>query len=63
LGVAGQHLRGHEFHYATETNPGLDAAFATLTDGEGRALGPAGGQRRYVSGSFFHMIATEDVGA
>ena len=60
LGLAGQHLRGHEFHYATEANPGLDPPFATLTDGEGRALGPAGSRRGQVSGSFFHMIATED---
>jgi cobyrinic acid a,c-diamide synthase len=60
LGAAGQHLRGHEFHYATETNPGIDPPFATLADGEGRALGPAGGRRGRVSGSFFHAIATED---
>ena len=60
---AGAHLRGHEFHYATETNPGLDTPFATLSDGEGRALGPAGGRRGQVSGSFFHMIATEDPSA
>ncbi|MDP3416531.1 cobyrinate a,c-diamide synthase [Falsiroseomonas sp.] len=60
LGPAGQHLRGHEFHYATEVDPGRDTAFATLADGEGRDLGPAGGQRGRVSGSFFHMIAAED---
>jgi len=59
LGAAGQHLRGHEFHYATEANPGTDDAFATLADGEGRDLGPAGGRRGLVSGSFFHMIAAE----
>lgn len=60
LGPAGQALRGHEFHYATETNPGTDTPFARLADGEGRDLGPAGGRRGQVSGSFFHMIATED---
>lgn len=59
LGAAGQHLRGHEFHYATEANPGTDAPFAALQDGEGRDLGPAGGRRGHVSGSFFHMIAEE----
>jgi cobyrinic acid a,c-diamide synthase len=59
LGAAGQRLRGHEFHYATEANPGTDAPFADLADGEGRALGPAGGRRGLVSGSFFHMIAEE----
>lgn len=60
LGPAGHGLRGHEFHYATEVNPGADSPFASLTDGEGKALGPAGGQRGWVSGSFFHMIADEE---
>jgi cobyrinic acid a,c-diamide synthase len=63
LGYAGQHLRGHEFHYAIETNPCADAPFARLADGEGRDLGPAGGRRGPVSGSFFHMIATEESGS
>jgi cobyrinic acid a,c-diamide synthase len=63
LGQAGQHLRGHEFHYATETNPGADLPFAALTDGEGLALGTAGGRRGLVSGSFFHMIAAEEPGS
>jgi cobyrinic acid a,c-diamide synthase len=60
LGAAGQRLRGHEFHYATEAKPGTDAAFAALADGEGRALGLAGGRRGLVSGSFFHLIAEEE---
>lgn len=62
LGPSGQRLRGHEFHYATETNPGTDAPFARLADGEGRDLGPAGARRGLVSGSFFHMIAEERQG-
>ena len=57
LGPAGTTLRGHEFHYATVTDHGADAPFAELADGEGRALGPAGGRRGGVSGSFFHAIA------
>jgi cobyrinic acid a,c-diamide synthase len=57
LGPAGATLRGHEFHYASVTDPGPDAAFATLTDGIGREIGPEGGQRGSVSGSFFHAIA------
>ena len=59
LGRAGAALRGHEFHYASVLEPGADAAFAMLVDGEGRALGRAGGQRGHVSGSFFHAIARE----
>ncbi len=57
LGSAGQMLRGHEFHYASVTNPGTDAPFALLTDGVGRPIGPAGGVRGRVSGTFFHTIA------
>jgi cobyrinic acid a,c-diamide synthase len=58
-GRAGAVLRGHEFHYATLADPGSDAPFATLTDAAGAALGPAGGRRGHVSGSFFHVIAEE----
>jgi len=57
IGPAGSVLRGHEFHYASLTEPGTDQAFARLSDAAGRDLGPAGGQRGYVSGSFFHAIA------
>ena len=57
LGPAGTAVRGHEFHYATD-DPGDDAALALLTDATGRDLGPAGGRRGLVSGSFFHAIAT-----
>jgi cobyrinic acid a,c-diamide synthase len=50
-------VRGHEFHYATLTAAGTDESFAELSDGEGRALGNAGGRRDRVSGTFFHAIA------
>ena len=60
LGPAGARLRGHEFHYASTTDPGPDAAFATLHDAAGLALGVGGGQRGRVSGSFFHAIAGLD---
>ncbi len=59
LGRTGEGLRGHEFHYATLAEPGADAAFADLADAEGNRLGPAGGRRGRVSGSFFHLIAAE----
>ena len=62
LGAAGAVLRGHEFHYASVLDAGTDAQFATLQDGEGRALGPVGGRRGHVSGSFFHMIARDEPG-
>ena len=57
LGPAGTRLRGHEFHYASTTDPGNDAPLAHLTDALGADLGPAGGRRGRVSGSFFHAIA------
>lgn len=58
LGVAGQRLVGHEFHYASELTPppGPDEALALVTDAEGRLLGPAGHRRGRVSGSFFHLV-------
>ena len=52
-------LRGHEFHYASLADAGTDAAFATLQDSQGVDLGPAGGRRGNVTGSFFHIIARE----
>lgn len=57
LGQPGQTVRGHEFHYATVTAAGDDAPLATLSDAEGRPLGPAGSRRGTVTGSFFHAIA------
>ncbi|MGE3307768.1 MAG: cobyrinate a,c-diamide synthase, partial [Rhizobiaceae bacterium] len=57
LGKAGEAVRGHEFHYATVTSPGNDAPLAELADGQGNRLGPSGGRRGNVSGSFFHAIA------
>lgn len=57
LGKAGDHVRGHEFHYASVTAQGDDASFATATDAYGNDLGPVGGHRGHVSGSFFHAIA------
>ena len=59
LGAAGAALRGHEFHYARVTDPGADEPFARLEDGQGREIGPAGGRRGRVTGTFFHAIARE----
>ena len=59
VGPAGAELRGHEFHYASVTDPGGDPPLAMLADATGAALGPAGGRRGSVSGSFFHAIALQ----
>lgn len=59
LGPAGSVLRGHEFHYATVSDPGGDEPLARLQDGAGKALGPAGGRRGQVSGGFFHAVCAE----
>jgi cobyrinic acid a,c-diamide synthase len=58
LGPSGGLLRGHEFHYASLTDPGGDEPLAELADAESRALGPSGGRRGSVTGSFFHVIAS-----
>ena len=57
LGRRGAIVRGHEFHYASLAAAGDDECFAELADGEGQALGKAGGRRGNVSGTFFHAIA------
>ncbi len=56
LGTAGLKLRGHEFHYATITH-GDDTPLVSLINGQGEMMGPAGGRRGNVSGTFFHAIA------
>ena len=58
LGRAGARIRGHEFHYASLTAQGADPPLADLADGRGEPLGPAGGRRGHVTGTFFHAIAT-----
>jgi cobyrinic acid a,c-diamide synthase len=59
LGQAGTIVRGHEFHYAALIVAGNDAPFAELHDGQGRPIGPSGGRRGHVTGSFFHVIAQQ----
>jgi cobyrinic acid a,c-diamide synthase len=60
IGQAGHVVRGHEFHYAKLTDVGNDAALVDLADAYGRPLGKAGGRRGYVTGTFFHAIASFD---
>lgn len=60
IGPAGARVRGHEFHYASLTDPGSDDAFADLTDAQGRPVAERGGRRGHVTGTFFHAIARSD---
>jgi cobyrinic acid a,c-diamide synthase len=60
LGPPGASIRGHEFHYASLVEPGDDEPLVDLVDGQGRALGKAGGRRGHVTGTFFHAIAREE---
>ncbi len=57
LGPKSAIVRGHEFHYASLAVAGDDEPLAELCDGQGHALGKAGGRRGRVSGTFFHAIA------
>jgi cobyrinic acid a,c-diamide synthase len=57
IGPADARVRGHEFHYATLLSGESDDPLAELSDGEGRSLGPTGGRRGNVTGTFFHAIA------
>jgi cobyrinic acid a,c-diamide synthase len=58
LGKDGSAVRGHEFHYASLIETGNDAPLAEIADGDGNALGTAGGRRGNVTGTFFHAIAS-----
>ena len=59
LGIPGDVLTGHEFHYASVlTSP--DAPLFRLQDSDGRPLAQNGGASRgMVTGSFFHLIDTQ----
>lgn len=57
IGMAGETIRGHEFHYSRTVDTGTDAPLADLFDGQGRSLGPSGARRGHVTGTFFHAIA------
>jgi cobyrinic acid a,c-diamide synthase len=61
LGAAGSVLRGHEFHYATVASRGTDDPFAHVSDAYGAPPAPAGSRRGRVTGSFFHVIAEDEM--
>jgi cobyrinic acid a,c-diamide synthase len=60
LGHRGETVRGHEFHYATLTESGSDVPLAEIFDAEGKSLGASGGRRGYVTGAFFHVVASAE---
>ncbi len=56
--AAGATLTGHEFHYSTIIDQ-PDAPLANVTDAEGNPVPETGSYRGHVTGSFFHMIASQ----
>jgi cobyrinic acid a,c-diamide synthase len=59
LGAAGARLRGHEFHHASLIERGNDAPLAAIVDAQERPVAETGSRRGNVSGTFFHVIASE----
>jgi cobyrinic acid a,c-diamide synthase len=59
IGLAGDVVRGHEFHHASIIDKGNDEAFVDVTDAQGRPVAETGSRRGLVSGTFFHAIARE----
>lgn len=54
--VAGQKLRGHEFHYSTIIKES-DEPLARVTDATGNGVAGTGARRGNVTGTFFHLVA------
>lgn len=59
IGKIGDVVRGHEFHYARVIEAGTDQPLAMIADGRGDEIGPSGGFRGRVAGTFFHAIARD----
>lgn len=59
IGETGHVVRGHEFHYARVIDAGHDQPLAMIADGRGVEIGPSGGKRGSVTGTFFHAIARD----
>lgn len=59
IGAGGDLIRGHEFHYARVIDAGNDQPLAMIADGRGVEIGPSGGKRGSVTGTFFHAIARD----
>ena len=54
----GAALRGHEFHYSTILDE-PDAPLAQVFDADGNPVPETGSRKGQVTGTFFHMIASE----
>jgi cobyrinic acid a,c-diamide synthase len=59
IGTAGARVRGHEFHHASLIERGNDEPLVELRDAQGQPVAESGSRRSHVSGTFFHVIATE----
>ncbi|MEI8153130.1 MAG: cobyrinate a,c-diamide synthase [Hyphomicrobiales bacterium] len=59
IGIAGDVVRGHEFHHASIIAKGNDEPFVDVIDAQGRTVAETGSRRGHVSGTFFHAIARE----
>jgi cobyrinic acid a,c-diamide synthase len=59
IGAAGAQVRGHEFHHASLIERGSDEPLVELRDAQGSLVTESGSRRGSVSGTFFHVIATE----
>ena len=59
LGMAGQLVLGHEFHYATSVRAG-EEPLVDLTDANNEPLTERGSRRGSVGGTFFHAIDRGD---
>ena len=55
----GRHLRGHEFHYSTQTAPDEADPLFRVKAISGEDMGVAGFRRGNVMGSYIHIIDQE----
>jgi cobyrinic acid a,c-diamide synthase len=59
IGAPGERVRGHEFHHASLIERGSDDPLVELRDAQEKLVSESGSRRGTVSGTFFHVIATE----
>jgi len=59
IGAAGARVRGHEFHHASLIERGADEPLVELRDAQGQPIAESGSRRGNVSGTFFHVIASD----
>jgi len=59
IGATGARVRGHEFHHASLIERGADEPLVELRDAQGQPVAESGSRRGNVSGTFFHVIASD----